>query len=89
MIGYLLYVKKQYSKEKDYEKFLIGLTILMLIIYLGTGDNLNLLFIFGGLSIMYIFGIPFITYRRERKQGIVEKKKEYIKNKLSPLSRTF
>lgn len=79
MIGYLLYVKKQYSKEKDYEKFLIGLTILMLIIYLGTGDNLNLLFIFGGLSIMYIFGIPFITYRRERKQGIVEKKKEYIK----------
>ena len=28
---------------------------------------------------MYIFGNPFMTYRRERKQGIVEKKKEYIK----------
>ena len=79
MIDYLCYVKKQYSKEKEYEKFLVGLTILMLIGYLITGDNLNLLFIFGGLSIMYIFGIPFITYRRERKQGIVEKKKEYIK----------
>ena len=79
MIDYLCYVKKQYSKEKEYEKFLLGLTILMLIGYLITGDNLNLLFIFGGLSIMYIFGIPFITYRRERKQGIVEKKKEYIK----------
>lgn len=79
MIDYLCYVKKQYSKEKDYEKFLIGLTIFMLIGYMITGDNLNLLFIFGGLSIMYIFGIPFITYRRERKQGIVEKKKEYIK----------
>ncbi len=79
MIDYLCYVKKQYSKEKEYEKFLVGLTILMLIGYLITGDNLNLLFIFGGLSIMYIFGIPFITYRRERKLGIVEKKKEYIK----------
>lgn len=79
MIDYLYYVKKQYSKEKEYEKFLVGLTILMLIGYLITGDNLNLLFIFGGLSIMYIFGIPFITYRRERKLGIVEKKKEYIK----------
>lgn len=79
MIDYLCYVKKQYSKEKEYEKFLVGLTILMLIGYLITGDNLNLLFIFGGLSIMYIFVIPFITYRRERKQGIVEKKKEYIK----------
>lgn len=79
MIDYLCYVKKQYSKEKDYEKFLIGLTIFMLIGYMITGDNLKLLFIFGGLSIMYIFGIPFITYRRERKQGIVEKKKEYIK----------
>lgn len=79
MIDYLCYVKKQYSKEKEYEKFLVVLTILMLIGYLITGDNLNLLFIFGGLSIMYIFGIPFITYRRERKLGIVEKKKEYIK----------
>lgn len=79
MIDYLFYVKKQYSKEKEYEKFLVGLTILMLIGYLITGDNLKLVFIFGGLSIMYIFGIPFITYRRERKRGIVEKKKEYVK----------
>ena len=59
MIDYLCYVKKQYSKEKDYEKFLVGLTIFMLIGYLITGDNLNLLFIFGGLSIMYIFGILY------------------------------
>ena len=46
MIDYLCYVKKQYSKEKEYEKFLVGLTILMLIGYLITGDNLNLLFLF-------------------------------------------
>ena len=26
MIDYLCYVKKQYSKEKEYEKFLVGLT---------------------------------------------------------------
>lgn len=30
MIDYLCYVKKQYSKEKDYEKFLTGLAIFML-----------------------------------------------------------
>lgn len=62
-------------ERKRVWEVLVGLTILMLIGYLITGDNLNLLFIFGGLSIMYIFGIPFITYRRERKQGIVEKKR--------------
>ena len=89
MIDYLFYVKKQYSKEKEYERFLVGLTILMLIGYLITGDNLNLLFIFGGLSIMYIFGIPFITYRRERKQGIVEKKKEYIKKDIIEINNSI
>ena len=79
MIDYLGYVKKQYSEEKDYEKFLVGLTISMLIGFWVTGDNLKLLFIFGGLSILYIFGIPFITYRRERKQTVVEQKKECLK----------
>ena len=75
MINYWCCVRKQYSKDKDFENISVGLTIFMLIGYLITGDNLKLVFIFGGLSIMYIFGIPFITYRRERKRGIVEKKK--------------
>lgn len=79
MIDYLGYVKKQYSEEKDYEKFLVGLTIFMLIGFGVTGDNLKLLLIFGGLSILYIFGIPFITYRRERKQTVVKQKTECIK----------
>ena len=87
MIEYLGYVKKQYLAEKEYEKFLAGLSIFLLIGYFVTGDNLKLLLFFGGLSILYIFGIPFITYTRERKQGIVEGKKEYIKKKF--LSKEF
>lgn len=87
VIEYLGYVKKQYLMDKDCENFLGGLTVFLLIGFLTTGTNLKLFLIFGGLAIIYIFGIPFITYRREKKQGIIEEKKAYIKKEY--LSKEF
>lgn len=73
------YVKKCYRLEKDYDQILMGLVLFLFVSFILTGENLKLLMIFGGLTVVYMLGIPLAIYCSKKRKNIIEKKQDFVK----------